>query len=175
METTQTQTEQPQKETTNGAFKFMKPEEIDQIMRNCLNANVKKGGKNCRKAPVWKEADIALRDSVIYDLLGQGLSKRRVAEEISSRWGCGYSTAYVYIQDALARLAEKTKPFVQYCKEEMIERLNAVAEDALAHNDRKSALKAYDEINKLNGLYEEKIDANIKGETEIKFKFGGDE
>lgn len=175
METTKETKEQVQKETTNGAFKFMKPEEIDEIMRSIIDDHHTKKGKGSGHQKRWTEGDIALRDSVIYDLLGQGLSKRRVAEEISSRWGSGYSTSYTYIQDALARLAEKTKPFVQYCKEEMIERLNAVAEDALAHNDRKSALKAYDEINKLNGLYEEKIDASIKGETEIKFKFGGDE
>ena len=57
----------------------------------------------------------------------------------------------------------------------MVEKLERLADDALAHNDRKSALSAYDQINRLNNAYTQKIEADVNQETTISFKFGNDQ
>lgn len=44
---------------------------------------------------------------------------------------------------------------------------------ALQRGDLSNALKATDMINKLSGLYTEKVEANIKADTTIQVNFGG--
>ena len=52
----------------------------------------------------------------------------------------------------------------------MIEKLERLAADAEAHNDRKSMIAAYEQISKLKGAYTTKVEADINGE--LRFKFG---
>ena len=43
----------------------------------------------------------------------------------------------------------------------------------MQRGDLSNALKATDLINKLGGLYTEKVEANVKGDTTIQVNFGG--
>ena len=51
-------------------------------------------------------------------------------------------------------------------------KLESLAEEATEARDRKSALRAYEQISKLAGLYSEKLE--VQAQTEIKFDFGND-
>ena len=54
-----------------------------------------------------------------------------------------------------------------------ITRLMNIACAALQRGDLSNAIKATDLINKLGGLYTEKVEANVKGDTTIQVNFGG--
>ena len=55
-------------------------------------------------------------------------------------------------------------------KDILMHKLEALAEDATNARDRKSALRAYDQISKLAGLYTEKVE--VQQDTNIHFDFG---
>lgn len=165
----------------NDVFKFMTPEEIDEHIKALTNENPRRGGKGQPRkgrkrgelgSTIWSEADVMLRRQVVLDLLGQGLSKRRVCEEICSRWEVSASAAYIYYHDALDAMVADNKEVVEKYRDLQIGRLEALAEDALAHNDRKSALTCYEQLNKIGGLYTQKIEADVKEDTTIRFTFG---
>lgn len=122
-------------------FKFLSPEEIDTRMRA-----VDKTRKSC-----WTKTDILLREQVIYDLIGQGLSMRRCAEEMMSRWGVGESTAKKYYYLALNKLKESNEKLRDSWKEILISRLEAVMEESSQNHDRASYLKACKQLAELTG------------------------
>ena len=88
------------------------------------------------------------------------------------RWGCTKSSAHKYVTDALSFIADSYKEDADKLKDIIMHRLESLAEDALENRDRKSALKAYDQMSKLAGLYEDKV--KVEADTTIKFDFGGD-
>ena len=90
-----------------------------------------------------------------------------------ARWDIHNAVAYNYINDAYDYIAETYKEDTPKLRDIAISRLESLAEDALLNRDRASALKAYDQINKLQGLYEEKVktDNNVT----ITFDFGGND
>lgn len=163
-----------------GVFKFLTPEEIDEHIKALLAVNPQKGGKGTpkgytrgRRYPcVWTDADLMLRRQVILDLVGQGLSKRRVNEEMCARWGVSLTSAYAYYNDAMNYMVADNKDVIDKYRDIQISRLESLAEDALAHNDRKSALAAYDQLSKLTGQYVQKIEAEVKEDQTIRFEFG---
>lgn len=147
-------------------FEFLTPEEQDNIIKKILNSTHARGGT---QKNAWTEYALNIRRQVILDLLGQGLSHTRITQELMARWGVCISTAWNYYNDAIAFLTEDTEIVKANAREIMIQRLEALAEDALAHNDRKSALTAYEQLNKLNSLYTTKVEADVK--TDITFDF----
>lgn len=160
------------KKTTEGrVFEFLTPEEIDEIIKAKLNHHTTKGGTFGNKpgSKLWDEGTLMLRRSVILQLLGQGLSRTRLCEELCARWGCCLVTAVSYVKDAMKYLMEDADAYKESVRVDMLHRLQTLAEDALAHNDRKSALSAYDQISKINGLYTTKVEADVK--TDITFDF----
>lgn len=159
------------KKVTEGSrvFEFLTPEEQDNIIKKIVNSTSPRGGK---RKNAWTDYALNIRRQVILDLLGQGLSHTRITQELMARWGVCISTAWNYYNDAVAFLTEDTEVVKANAREIMIQRLEALAEDALAHNDRKSALSAYEQLNKLNALYVNKIEADVKEDTTIRFNFG---
>ena len=105
-------------------------------------------------------------------MLSKGLTKASCVQEIMSRWDVAEQTARNYIKDAMDYIAENYKEDTEHLKDVLMFKLESLAEDASLHNDRKSALKAYDQISKLAGLYDEKL--KVEAETVIKFGFDGD-
>ena len=62
----------------------------------------------------------------------------------------------------------------QYNYEIAVQRLESILEDALADKNRKEALQTIDLLNKIQGLYVNKVEADVKADTTIEFKFGGE-
>lgn len=153
----------------NKVFEFLTPEEQDNIIKRIIKSTHARGGTQ-KKA--WTDYAINIRRQVILDLLGQGLSYPRIEQELMARWECGHTSVCTYYKDAVNYLSEGSEEYKEHIKEIMVHKLESLAEDALAHNDRKSALSAYEQINKLNNLYVNKVEADVKDNVVIRFDFG---
>ena len=151
-------------------FKFMKPEEIDNLMRNHIHG-AKQGGDETHRFK-WTEPMLMLRRQVVCDLIGQGLSRRRIMEEICSRWEVGQEASYSYIKDAFEYLLQGNEEFMQYNRDKQTERLENIITEAQMAGDYRSATMAAAELNKLLGLTTtQKL--TVEG-TERVFHFGGE-
>ena len=146
------------------SFQFLEPAEIDNIIKARL--------QNAGKCHPWTEAELTMRNQVIIDLIGQGLSRRRIQEEIMSRWGVSISTARGYIKDAYDVLLKGNEEYIQYQRDQQIERLETIITEALEAHEYKAAVMATAELNKLLGLTT-KQQVTIEN-VDRTFKFGGE-
>lgn len=118
----------------------------------------------------WTDEDRILRDEAIYHEMGLGKSNSQIAYDLSERWGCHFGTIMRYIKEAKQRLIATNNENPEMFKNKMMEKLERLAKNAEEHGDRKSMLAAYDQINKINGNYTQKIEADVN--ATIKFEFG---
>lgn len=147
------------------SFKFLEPEEIDKIIRE--------KAKIAGKCHPWTEPEIMMRNQVIIDLIAQGLSRRRIQEEIMSRWGVKTTAAKVYIKEAYDALFRSNEEVLEYNRDKQIERLENIITEAMEAHEYKAAVMATAELNKLLGLTtNQKITLE---NTDRVFKFGGSE
>lgn len=147
------------------SFKFLEPHEIDNVIRN--------KAKKASKVNPWTESELMMRNQVIIDLIGQGLSRRRIQEEIMSRWGVCIDTANNYIREAFKVLTRGNEEFIEHNRDKQIERLENIITEAMEAHEYKAAVMATAELNKLLGLT---TNTKITLEnTDRTFKFGGDQ
>lgn len=152
-------------------FQFMSPDQQDALILSCINRTSARGGSSNGQS-IWNENAILVRRQVILELMGQGLSNIRIKYELCSRWGIAMNTANNYIKDAIAFMQEGNRDIAESVRDVMMEKIEAIAEDALQNNDRKSALQAYDQLNKMLGHYTTKIEAEVDTDNTIHFGFG---
>ena len=126
------------------SFQFMEPSEIDAIIK--LRVSI------ANKANPWTETELMMRNQVIIDLIAQGLSRRRIQEEIMSRWGVKVSTAKAYIKDAYETLMQSNEEYLEYNRDKQVERLENIIAEAMDAHEYKAAVMATAELNKLLGL-----------------------
>lgn len=149
---------------TPDSFKYLEPEELDNI--------IKAKAKIAGKVHPWTEAELMMRNQVIIDLIGKGLSRRRIQEEIMSRWGVGMTSANLYIKAAYDVLFKGNEEFVQFNRDKQVERLETIITTALNAGEYKAAVMATAELNKLLGLT---INQKVTLENVDRvFKFGGE-
>ena len=146
-------------------------EQIDEMIKNEHKRLSWKTVKNKpQKQNNWDEDILFMRRQAILKMLGAGMTKHAVVLELIPRWGICKSSAYNYIKDAFQFIADNYKEDVDSLKDVIMHRLEALAEDAIQASDRKNALRAYDQISKLAGLYTEKVE--VQQDTNITFNFG---
>lgn len=150
------------------AFRIMQPEEIDNFVKSKLEVIASKNFRNAK----WKENEILIRDSVIIDYIRQGLSQKRVKEEIMDRWGISLATAQRWYQSAMNTIVEDSKDSIKVARETLLMRLEGVAEAAFNNGDLSNTLKSYDLIAKISGVYTEKKEVEFK--NNLKFDFGNE-
>lgn len=145
-------------------FKFLEPDEIDNIVKTKVN------GPDKRKP--WSEAEVMMRNQVIIDLIGQGLSRRRIQEELMNRWSIALATANLYIKEAYDTLLRNNEEYLEYNRDKQVERLENIITEALEAHEYKAAVMATAELNKLLGLTtNQKITLE---NTDRIFRFGGE-
>lgn len=159
-------------EVDGATFTITDPKLIDELISNRVKQLTNKNGKGGNHCSQWTPEEKLLRHTVIIDYLRQGLSKKRISEELMLRWGICSATARNYIKDALAFLADYNKDdnAIEYVKRKSLERTEGILEMAIESRQWDAALKAVDLLNKLNGLYTEKSQVELSGD--IKFDFG---
>ena len=150
---------------------ILSQEQIDDIIMKEHHRLSPKTCKNkAQKNNRWDEDVVVLRRRTIMEMLGKGMSKMSIAKDLEKRWDISNSTAYNYIKDTFQYIAKNYKEDYDKLKDILMHKLESLAEDATNARDRKSALKAYDQISKLAGLYTEKVE--VQQDTNIHFDFG---
>ena len=146
-------------------FQFMSPAEIDAIIK--LRVSI------ASKTNPWTETELMMRNQVIIDLIAQGLSRRRIQEEIMSRWGVKGSAARDYIKQAYDTLMQSNEEYIEYNRDKQVERLENIIAEAMEAHEYKAAVMATAELNKLLGLT---INTKVTVENADRvFRFGGDQ
>ena len=155
--------------TLKEAFETQKDEIIDAIIVSKFK-QIKAGGTYQNQ---WREEEIILRNMAIYKLLRKGLSQQRVKEELMKRWGVAYKTATEYIKIAIEQLAndDAYKQDLEEMRSVMVEQLSDIVEKARERGDMALSLKAYQELNKINGLAVQKVEEKVENNTTITFDF----
>lgn len=156
-----------EKEEVYYNFANMTDEEVDAvivpIIEDC-KAHKQKNGKI-----TWTEPLLALRNSVIFDLMyKRGYSKRKTIDTLRARWQIGEQKCYDYINAATEALIATYTDDLETVRKKQLEKLQEIYDDCMQHNKQKEAIQALDQINKLKGLYEEKQTITV---NEIKFDF----
>lgn len=148
------------------AFRYLEDDEIDAIITSRIHSTARRGGKG-----EWTEDEVMLRNSVVLDYLGKGVSRNETRKILMKRWDVSDATARRYIKDALEELVADYDEFSQYTREQHLQRLEEILEDAMFHSDRKSALSALDQMGKINGLFVDKKDVKVSADETISFEF----
>lgn len=142
-------------------FQFLSPEEIDNRIRQVIS--------NSQTHQKWTEVDLMMRNSVIYDLIGQGLSYRRIVEELCARWGVSTTSANTYYVVALKQLRDANELIKDKWADILTERLESVMEKADQAGDRKSYLQATKQLADITGANAPKKVEITNTELELKF------
>ena len=148
-------------------FANMTDEEVDAVLipviEDCKR-NAQKNGKI-----TWTEPLLALRNSVIFDLMfKRGYSKAKTIQTLQARWQISNQRCYIYINEAMEALKETYQDDLEDVRKKQLEKLQQLYDNCVEHNKQKEAIMALEQINKLKGLYEEKTQVTI---NEIKFEF----
>ena len=142
-------------------FQFLSPEEIDNRIRQVIS--------NSQTHQKWTEVDLMMRNSVIYDLIGQGLSYRRIVEELCARWGVSSVSATTYYTTALRQLKDANELIKDKWADILTERLESIMEKADQAGDRKSSLPATTQLADITGANAPKKVEITNTELELKF------
>lgn len=142
-------------------FQFLSPEEIDNRMKQVIS--------NSQTHQKWTEVDLMMRNSVIYDLIGQGLSYRRIVEELCARWGVSTASANTYYVVALKQLRDANELIKDKWADILTERLESIMEKADQAGDRKSYLQATKQLADITGANAPKKVEITNTELELKF------
>ena len=96
-----------------------------------------------------------------------------IKKKYTELWDCSEQNIDYYIREAYKIFdANMEKEFAKLANNQ-ITRLMNIGCAALQRGDLSNAIKATDIINKLGGLYTEKVEANIKADSIIQVNFGG--
>jgi len=145
-------------------YASMSEEDVDKIIIPVIEACKARNQKNGRVR--WTEPLLALRNSVLFDLMyKQGLSKAQTVEVLQARWQIGMQKCYDYINAANDALEQNYQDDIERVRKKQLEKLQRVYNDALKKNKHKEAIQALDQMNKLKGLYEEKATIQIQDIT----------
>ena len=148
-------------------FANMTDEEVDAVLIPVIEDCKAKKQKNGKIT--WTEPLLALRNSVIFDLMyKRGYSKRKTIDTLRARWQISEQRCYIYINEATEALVSTYTDDLETVRKKQLEKLQQLYDDALEHNKHKEAIMALDQINKLKGMYEEKQTITV---NEIKFEF----
>lgn len=150
--------------------KLKNPEEIDAAVKNFIASMPAKGGRNTGNQ-TWDGEILELRNYVIYQYIRQGLSRERIFEELKDRWGISRKSFDKYYKEALESLVVENKDIIDDARKKAIEKLQGIIERCYESNDFKNALKAQDQLNKINALYTDKKEVEVTG---LRFDFGGE-
>ena len=153
-------------------FRYLNDNEIDAIIIERINSTPKRGGNRNGQ---WTEDELALRNSVILDLIcNKGISRTEAQKILMRRWGIGKSTASRYVLAALEELVADYDEFAEYTREQHIQRLESLLEECLSHNsdrDRKNAIAVLDSLAKIYGLNQDTKNIRLSTDDNITFDF----
>lgn len=109
----------------------------------------------------------------VYKDLVEMMTVADIKKKYSELWDCTEQNINWYITQAYKIFDSNMEKEFAKLANNQITRLMNIGCTALQRGDLGNALKATDMINKLSGLYTEKVEANIKADSVIQVNFGG--
>lgn len=118
---------------------------------------------------IYKENEKAIVIRYIHELMKRGLSKLEIKNYIEDKTKFRADTIYRWINIAYDALTADMDESIEQTRAITKERLEKILQDALENNNYNIALKTTEQLNKINGLYQEKVE--VKADTTISFDF----
>lgn len=109
----------------------------------------------------------------VYKDLVEMMTVADIKKKYSELWNCTEQNINWYISQAYKIFDSNMEKEFAKLANNQISRLMNIGCTALQRGDLSNALKATDMINKLSGLYTEKVEANVKADSVIQVNFGG--
>lgn len=110
------------------------------------------------------------RQNVIIEKIREGYSRKRLVTWVEENFGFTYQYSWQLVSDAYKALAETNNDeLVEATRAIQLERTESILKDCIERGDRKTALKALDIINRLNSLYVERREIDVKS-SDLTFK-----
>ena len=117
-----------------------------------------------------------VHDARIWMIIGDicaGLNNLSLYKKYKDAWDISRTGMTVLINEAYEMMKIGDEEYMEELRQINIKRLEDLYTDALASNDKASALKAMDLINKTAGLYTTKVE--LGGNTSFKYVFADEE
>lgn len=111
------------------------------------------------------------RIALVIQKIRKGWSNKKLYDWIMDNFDTNKQQAWKYVHDAYILLQEHADATIENAKAIQIERVEDLLADALESNDRNTALRALEMINRLFNLYIEKREVDVSV-NDIKFEFG---
>lgn len=109
----------------------------------------------------------------VYKDLVEMMTVADIKKKYSELWNCTEQNINWYITQAYKIFDSNMEKEFAKLANNQITRLMNIGCTALQRGDLSNAIKATDIINKLGGLYTEKVEANVKADSVIQVNFGG--
>lgn len=109
----------------------------------------------------------------VYKDLVEMMTVADIKKKYSELWNCTEQNINWYISQAYKIFDSNMEKEFAKLANNQITRLMNIGCTAMQRGDLSNALKATDLINKLGGLYTEKVEANVKADSIIQVNFGG--
>ena len=113
----------------------------------------------------WRPEEKEARNRLVYTLYVRGYSTIKIAHFIMDTFGISYKQAYVWIRDAKKDAIPDDSEYREKALQIQLERLNDIVENGT----ERGKIAAMEQINKLLGLYKEKVE--VETENNITFTF----
>ena len=119
----------------------------------------------------WSGIWLYIRRQMMLTMLKKGWARTDIIKYVVENVGVAEKCAYNYLNDAFDYIKTNDEQLKEDARLTTIEKLQSLIKDCLERGKHKEAISAYDQLNKINGLYTETKNLNIR---DIKFQFGGD-
>lgn len=115
-----------------------------------------------------KERKKAIEKQILDDIV-KGLTFTKIVEKLHDVYGLSKKDSKQFVYTVIEDLKDVNEDYISNIRDINNERLQQLLFDNLNSGDAKSALEVIKEINKMNGLYIEKIE--LGGNTRFNFSF----
>lgn len=125
--------------------------------------------KSCAEKK-YREDEKLLIYRYIHELMRRGFSKKNIIHRLMDKVDkMSYESANKFTKDAMKYLVADIDDTIDETREIAKERLTDIYKKAVEQNQPKIALTALTELNKINGLHENKVE--VKTDATITFEF----
>lgn len=114
---------------------------------------------------MWKPFEKEARDRLVYTLFVRGYSPVKIVNFITDTFKINRNSAYEWLRDAKKDAIPDDDEYREKALQIQLERLNDIVENGT----EKGKIAALEQINKLLGLYKEKVE--VETENNITFTF----
>lgn len=118
----------------------------------------------------YKEEERLLIYRYIHELMRRGFTRKNIIHRLMDKVDkMSYESANKFTKDAMKYLVADADDTLDETREIARERLTDIYKKAVENNQPKIALTALNELNKINGLHENKVE--VKTDATITFEF----